>query len=125
MISESPIMSRFASSPIISSRDVFEFQAGTPGTPVDIKSVPQVRQLSCKKLIYSYTFGSNCTGCSSNSCSSSSNDSSPIVSGNVLNNNLNRSPTSNCRQSFLSSRIRLESDRSINLACSPSQKRKQ
>jgi hypothetical protein len=70
--------------------------AGTPGTPVDIKSVPQIRQLSCKKLIYSYTFGSHCTDCSSNSCSST--DGSPNFFAKTAVNN--RSPTSNCRQTF-------------------------
>lgn len=75
---------------------------GTPGTPVDIKSVSQVRQLSCKKLIYSYTFGSNCADCNS---SNSSCDGSPnffakspatVTAAEVFN----RSPTGNCRQNF-------------------------
>ena len=72
----------------------------TPGTPVDIKSVPQVRQLSCKKLIYSYTFGSNCADCGGkSSCDSSPNffaKSSAISSATVVD----RSPTTNCRQNF-------------------------
>lgn len=66
--------------------------AGTPGTPVDIKSVPKVRQLSCKKLIYSYTFGSNCIGCNDNNCHSA--QSSP----NIFDRS--RSPTTNCRQNY-------------------------
>lgn len=72
---------------------------GTPGTPVDVKSVPQVRQLSCKKLIYSYTFGSsNSSDCGSNSPS----DSSPNLFAKAAAV-VNRSPTTNCRRSFKSS----------------------
>lgn len=68
--------------------------SGTPSTPVDIKSVPQIRKLSCKKLIYSYTFGEP------TSTSTSSNDSSP----KIVKKNTNRSPSSSrtCRSSSVS-----------------------
>lgn len=67
----------------------------TPNTPVDIKSVPQIRQLSCKKLIYSYTFGEP----TPTNASNSSNDSSP----KTVKKNTNRSPSSrNCRSSSVS-----------------------
>lgn len=92
------------SSPIIS---VLSFNTiGTPGTPVDIKSVSQVRQLSCKKLIYSYTFGSSCADCyrSNSSCDGSPNffSNSPATVKSTATNTVsfNRSPTSNCRQNF-------------------------
>lgn len=88
------------SSPAVSSCS--SGAAGTPGTPVDIKSVPQVRQLSCKKLIYSYTFGSNCADCgsSNSSCEASPNffaKSQAVVTAAAV---VNRSPTSNCRQKY-------------------------
>lgn len=93
-----------SSSPILTTISPVHFQkfttcsgaAGTPGTPVDIKSVPQIRQLSCKKLIYSYTFGSNCSDCSASSCSS--NEASPSLFSKSANNR--SSPINNCRQSF-------------------------
>ena len=89
LIFESPILSSISGS------------AGTPGTPVDIKSVPQIRKLSCKKLIYSYTFGSG-------SGSSSSSDPSPKIlkkpaashgRGHKSGNSI-RSPSQNCRQNY-------------------------
>ena len=58
--------------------------SGTPATPVDIRSVPQVRQLSSKKVIYSYTFGPQ----------SGSEESSPRP--------ITRSPSKNCRQNLKS-----------------------
>lgn len=78
--------------------------SGTPGTPVDIKSVPQVRQLSCKKLIYSYTFGSNCVDCSneSNGNLSSSFDVNPNF---FPKSAVERSPSNNCRQNFNNSQF--------------------
>lgn len=90
------------SSPILSAISCCSSgAAGTPGTPVDIKSVLQVRQLSCKKLIYSYTFGSNCADCGSNSsCDASPNfftKSSAVSAAAAV---VNRSPTTNCRQNF-------------------------
>lgn len=61
--------------------------ASAPSTPVDIKSVSQVRQLSSKKVIYSYTFGgSEETGTTKKQADRATD----------------RSPSKNCRQNFQS-----------------------
>lgn len=95
------------SSPINRFTDALDNSNETmiPTTPVDVKSVTRVRELSSKKLIYSYTFGSSS---SSNSENCSSTTGSPEIKSKKLFSKSHDSPSTNCRQSLqLSPRFKL------------------
>ena len=88
------------SSPIARFTDDFDNSNETmiPATPVDVKSVSRVRQLSSKKLIYSYTFGSSSNSNSEN-CSSTTGSPERSNSRKLFSNSYDSS-AKNCRQSL-------------------------